>query len=158
MRTASSSRDLTGSRAFPPPRRPPPSSRTCGRRGCSPRASPTRTATRSAGAARSSGSPPGSNVEVIGAQDELRQRAVEGWGEFDGHSPHRPWVDAVKIRCSKCNAVVSRIPDVGNPWLDAGIVPFSTLTDPETGQVSYLTDKRYWREWYPADFITEAFP
>ena len=99
-----------------------------------------------------------SHVEVIGAQDELRQRAVEGWAEFDGHSPHRPWVDAVQIRCSKCNAVVSRIPDVGNPWLDAGIVPFSTLTDPETGQVSYLTDKRYWREWYPADFITEAFP
>ncbi len=99
-----------------------------------------------------------SHVEVLGSQEELHERAVEGWAEFAGHSPHRPWVDAVKIRCSKCNAVVSRIPDVGNPWLDAGIVSFSTLVDPESGQVSYLADRRYWREWYPADFITEAFP
>ena len=40
--------------------------------------------------------------------------------------------------------------DVGNPWLDAGIVPFSTL--------HYRTDPDYWREWFPADFITESFP
>ncbi len=98
------------------------------------------------------------HFDVIGSQEELRARAVEGWAEFAGHSPHKPWIDAVKIRCARCDAVVSRIPDVGNPWLDAGIVPFSTLVDPETGQVSYLTDRRYWREWYPADFITEAFP
>ena len=43
------------------------------------------------------------------------------------HSPHRPWIDDVKIACSKCGETVSRIKDVGNPWLDAGIVPFSTL-------------------------------
>jgi isoleucyl-tRNA synthetase len=88
--------------------------------------------------------------EVIGSEDELRERAVEGWEEFAGHTPHRPWVDAVKIRCSHCGAVVSRIPDVGNPWLDAGIVPFSTLR--------YRHDKSYWREWFPANFITESFP
>jgi isoleucyl-tRNA synthetase len=96
--------------------------------------------------------------EVIGSRDELQARAVEGWEVFDGHSPHRPWVDAVKIRCARCGAVVSRIADVGNPWLDAGIVPFSTLVDPATGRVSYLDDQRYWRDWFPADFITEAFP
>ena len=39
---------------------------------------------------------------------------------------------------------------MGNPWLDAGIVPFSTL--------HYRHDRDYWREWYPADFITESFP
>ncbi len=27
---------------------------------------------------------------------------MEGWDEFEGHTPHRPWVDAVKVRCSKC--------------------------------------------------------
>ncbi|MDR7482767.1 MAG: isoleucine--tRNA ligase [Armatimonadota bacterium] len=96
--------------------------------------------------------------EVLGSREELRARAVEGWEVFDGHSPHRPWVDAVKIRCRACGAVVARIPDVGNPWLDAGIVPFSTLIDPATGDVSYLGDRRYWREWFPFDFITEAFP
>jgi isoleucyl-tRNA synthetase len=53
---------------------------------------------------------------------------------------------------------MARIPDVGNPWLDAGIVSFSTQIDPKTHKVSYATDKKYWREWFPADFITESFP
>ncbi len=88
--------------------------------------------------------------EVIGSETELQARAVEGWEAFDGHTPHRPWVDAVKIACSKCGKVVSRIKDVGNPWLDAGIVPYSTL--------DYRHNRDYWREWFPADFITESFP
>ena len=88
--------------------------------------------------------------EVIGSEHELKERAVSGWEEFEGHSPHRPWVDAVKIRCKSCGAEVSRIKDVGNPWLDAGIVPFSTL--------HYRTDRDYWRQWFPADFVTESFP
>jgi isoleucyl-tRNA synthetase len=88
--------------------------------------------------------------EVIGSKEELRERAVAGWEEFEGHSPHRPWVDAVKIKCATCDAVLSRIEDVGNPWLDAGIVSFSTLR--------YHTDKSYWKQWFPADFITESFP
>ena len=86
---------------------------------------------------------------VIGSETELRERAVVGWNEFEGHTPHRPWIDMVKIKCSECDSVVSRIPDVGNPWLDAGIVPFSTL--------HYRDDRDYWQEWYPADFITEGF-
>jgi len=90
------------------------------------------------------------SFEVIGSEVELKERAVEGWGQFEGHSPHRPWVDAVKIRCRQCGATVSRIPDVGNPWLDAGIVPFSTL--------NYRHDRAYWEQWFPADFITESFP
>ena len=88
--------------------------------------------------------------EVIGSEHELRSRAVEGWDTFEGHTPHRPWIDAVKIRCQKCGAVVSRILDVGNPWLDAGIVPYSTMF--------YRQDPAKWRDWFPADFITEAFP
>ncbi len=88
--------------------------------------------------------------EVIGSETELKERAVEGWDRFEGHTPHRPWVDEVKIACSKCGAVVSRIKDVGNPWLDAGIVPYSTL--------DYRHHRDYWQEWFPADFITESFP
>jgi isoleucyl-tRNA synthetase len=90
------------------------------------------------------------HFEVIGSEVELKERAVEGWGEFEGHSPHRPWIDAVKIRCPECGSLVSRIPDVGNPWLDAGIVALSTL--------NYRHDRRYWEKWYPADFISESFP
>ena len=88
--------------------------------------------------------------DVIGSEQELKERAIAGWEEFEGHTPHRPWIDAVKIRCEQCGAVASRIPDVGNPWLDAGIVPFSTLR--------YRHDRAYWQEWFPVDFITESFP
>jgi isoleucyl-tRNA synthetase len=88
--------------------------------------------------------------EVIGGREELHERAVEGWERFEGHSPHRPWVDAIKIACGGCGKPISRIPDVGNPWLDAGIVPFSTL--------HYHTDPEYWRRWFPGNFITESFP
>jgi isoleucyl-tRNA synthetase len=89
-------------------------------------------------------------VNVIGSLEELSQRAVEGWQTFEGHTPHRPYVDAVKIKCSGCGATLSRIADVGNPWLDAGIVPFSTM--------HYRSDPEYWSRWFPADFVTESFP
>jgi len=88
--------------------------------------------------------------EVIGSRAELKERAVAGWDAFEGHTPHRPWVDRVKIRNPKTGNLMSRIPDVGNPWLDAGIVAFSTM--------KYNTDRAYWRKWYPTDFITESFP
>jgi isoleucyl-tRNA synthetase len=90
------------------------------------------------------------DFEVIGSREELKERAVEGWDTFEGHSAHRPWVDQVKIRNPKTGNLMSRIPDVGNPWLDAGIVPFSTM--------KYNTDRAYWEKWFPADFITECFP
>jgi isoleucyl-tRNA synthetase len=88
--------------------------------------------------------------DVVGGRIELRERAVAGWDEFEGHTPHRPWIDAVKIACPSCGAPVDRILDVGNPWLDAGIVPFSTL--------HYREDPESWAKWFPADFITESFP
>jgi isoleucyl-tRNA synthetase len=98
------------------------------------------------------------HFEVIGSKKELEERAIEGWSDFAGHTPHRPWVDKVKIKCSQCGATVSRVKDVGNPWLDAGIVPFSTLTDPKEQELSYQADKKYWREWFPVKFICESFP
>lgn len=90
------------------------------------------------------------HFEVIGGREELQERASEGWEQFEGHSPHRPWVDAVKIRCAKCGGRASRVPDVGNPWLDAGIVPYSTM--------QYNTDRAYWEKWFPADLVLECFP
>ncbi len=98
------------------------------------------------------------HFDVIGSKEELKERAVAGWKEFSGHSPHKPYIDEVKIKCSKCDAIVSRLDDVGNVWLDAGIVPFSTYIDPQTKKLSYTTDKNYWKKWFPASFITESFP
>ncbi len=88
--------------------------------------------------------------EVIESLEELKERAVEGWDELEGNTPHRPWIDKVKIRNPRTGNLMRRIPDVGNPWLDAGIVPFSTL--------EYRTNRERWKQFYPADFVTECFP
>ena len=78
-------------------------------------------------------------------------------------------MDAVTIACSSCGNDVGRIPEVGDAWLDAGIVPFSTLgwNNPEwiehgyaTGAASGLSDAdlpdhAYWEQWFPADWISE---
>ena len=90
------------------------------------------------------------HFEVIGSETELEERAIEGWSDFKGHSPHRPWIDNVKIDCPKCDEMVPRIRDVGNPWLDAGIVPYSTI--------GYRDDRDHWKDWFPADWISESFP
>ncbi len=87
---------------------------------------------------------------VVGDDGDLKEQAVAGYDEFAGHTPHRPWIDSVKLECEKCGSHMTRIADVGNPWLDAGIVSFSTLR--------YRQNPEYWRKWYPADWISESFP
>ncbi|NUT54482.1 MAG: class I tRNA ligase family protein, partial [Thermoleophilia bacterium] len=81
----------------------------------------------------------------------------------------RPWIDDVPIACESCGEEVRRIPEVGDVWLDAGIVPFSTLgwQSPEripegfgTGAAKGLTtadlpDHEYWEQWFPADWVSE---
>jgi isoleucyl-tRNA synthetase len=88
--------------------------------------------------------------DVIGGEDELKARAVAGWAVFQGHTPHRPWIDAVQIQCPQCGALMTRIKDVGNPWLDAGIVAYSTL--------DYRFHRDYWHQWFPANLICESLP
>lgn len=90
------------------------------------------------------------DFDVIGSLAELKERAVEGWNDFQGHTPHKPWIDGVKIKSQKTGAVLNRVPDVGNPWLDAGIVSFSTM--------GFNSHPELWNKWYPADLVTECFP
>ena len=90
------------------------------------------------------------HFHVIGDDEELEERAIEGYEDLKGHTPHRPFIDGIVIACDKCGDKMRRIPDVGNPWLDAGIVPFSTL--------SYRVDPEFWENWYPAHWISESFP
>ena len=87
---------------------------------------------------------------VIGGEKELQQKATQGWETYQGHSPHRPYIDAVKIPCEKCGAPAQRVEDVGNPWLDAGVVPFSTA--------GFSADVQAWENWFPADLVIECFP
>jgi isoleucyl-tRNA synthetase len=87
------------------------------------------------------------HIEVVGSKKELKKKAVNPKLVDSLPELHRPWVDEIKIRCPKCKAVVERVKEVGDCWLDAGIVPFSTL--------KYFSDKKYWKQWFPADFISE---
>ncbi len=90
------------------------------------------------------------HFHVVGDDEELEKRAIEGYESLKGHTPHRPFIDEVVLACDKCGSRMTRVPDVGNPWLDAGIVPFSTL--------DYRVDSEYWEKWYPAHWISESFP
>ena len=107
------------------------------------------------------------HLSVVGSLAELRERAVSGLDQLQ--ELHRPWVDEVVIACESCGAEVRRVPEVGDVWLDAGIVPFSTLgwrneTWIDGGYATGasrrlsnapLPDHAYWEKWFPADWVTE---
>jgi isoleucyl-tRNA synthetase len=107
------------------------------------------------------------HLNVLGSKAELEERALGGLDQLE--ELRRPWIDEVPIRCEKCDAEVRRIAEVGDVWLDAGIVPFSTLgwenpaLVPEgyaTGAAKGLTtadlhDQAYWEQWFPADWVSE---
>ena len=107
------------------------------------------------------------HVNVVGSKAELLERATGPVDELP--ELRRPWIDAIRIRCQECGNDVERIAEVGDVWLDAGIVPFSTLgwESPEyvpegyaTGAANGLTradlpDHAYWEEWFPADWVSE---
>jgi isoleucyl-tRNA synthetase len=110
---------------------------------------------------------PCGHLNVISSRAELAERAT---GSLDGLAElRRPWIDDIQIRCESCDAPVRRIEEVGDVWLDAGIVPFSTLgwqndhwipQGYATGAAAGLTtadlpDHAYWEEWFPADWVSE---
>jgi isoleucyl-tRNA synthetase len=108
------------------------------------------------------------HMTVIGSKAELAERATSGLEQLQ--ELHRPWIDRVRIRCEACgDEEVERITEVGDVWLDAGIVPFSTLgwESPAWREGGYATgasaglsgadlpDHAYWEEWFPADWVSE---
>jgi isoleucyl-tRNA synthetase len=107
------------------------------------------------------------HLNVIGSKAELEERAVEGLEQLQ--ELHRPWIDRVLVRCESCGEPVRRVKEVGDVWLDAGIVPFATLgwQNPEWVPGGYATgasrglsnadlpDHAYWEKWFPADWVSE---
>ena len=80
------------------------------------------------------------HLTVIGSMDQLRERALDPEKVDALPELHRPWIDDVDIHCEKCNKPVTRVAEVGDCWLDAGIVPYSTtgfFDDPEKFERSY---------------------
>lgn len=84
-------------------------------------------------------------LTVIGSKAELL--ALGGEAAESLPELHRPWIDAVTIKCPHCGKAVSRIPEVGDVWLDAGIVPYSTL--------GYFSDRGEWEQNFPAEWVIE---
>ena len=87
------------------------------------------------------------HTTVVGSREELRELAVDPEKVDALPELHRPWVDEIQIKCPHCGKPVSRVSEIGDVWLDAGIVPFSTL--------GYFRDKEEWKKNYPAEWVTE---
>ena len=62
---------------------------------------------------------------------------------------HRPYIDAVTIKCPKCGKEMHRVPEVIDCWFDSGSMPFAQHHYPFENQE--LFEKQF-----PADFISEA--
>ena len=62
---------------------------------------------------------------------------------------HRPFIDAVTIKCPKCGKEMHRVPEVIDCWFDSGSMPFAQHHYP-------FENEKLFKEQYPADFISEA--
>ncbi len=62
---------------------------------------------------------------------------------------HRPFIDAVTIKCPKCGKQMKRVPEVIDCWFDSGAMPFAQHHYP-------FENKELFEAQFPADFISEA--
>ena len=62
---------------------------------------------------------------------------------------HRPYIDAVTIKCPKCGKEMHRVPEVIDCWFDSGSMPFAQHHYP-------FENKELFEQQFPADFISEA--
>ena len=88
------------------------------------------------------------HMEMIGSREELKEKAIE---EVDIKTIdlHRPFVDDIHIKCSKCGKTMSRCEEVIDCWFDSGSMPFSQYHYP-------FENKELWKSQFPADFISEG--
>ena len=62
---------------------------------------------------------------------------------------HRPYIDAVTIKCPECGKQMKRVPEVIDCWFDSGSMPFAQHHYP-------FENKELFEAQFPADFISEA--
>ena len=62
---------------------------------------------------------------------------------------HRPYIDAVTIRCPQCGKEMHRVPEVIDCWFDSGAMPFAQHHYP-------FENKEVFEQQFPAQFISEA--
>ncbi len=86
---------------------------------------------------------------AIGSLTELSEKAGR---DVTGVDPHRPAIDDVRIRCSRCDEEAERVPEVIDTWYDSGAMPFAQWGyHPDLGR-----GLEPFQQKFPADFISEA--
>ena len=87
------------------------------------------------------------HTEVIGSREELVEKSIE---KIDSSIElHRPFIDDVHIKCSKCGGTMNRVTDVLDCWFDSGAMPFAQYHYP-------FENKELFESQFPADFIAEG--
>ena len=87
------------------------------------------------------------HLHVIGSIAELREMAVQDPGP--DIELHRPFIDAVTIRCPECGGEMHRVKEVIDCWYDSGSMPFAQWHYP-------FENRELFEKCFPADFISEA--
>ena len=82
----------------------------------------------------------------IGSIAELKEMSDNCPDEIE---LHRPYIDAVTIKCDKCGKQMKRVSEVIDCWFDSGAMPFAQWHYP-------FENKEIFEENFPANFISEA--
>ena len=85
--------------------------------------------------------------ECIGSRAELAEKS--GDPEAAQVELHRPYIDAVTIKCPDCGKEMHRVPEVIDCWFDSGAMPFAQHHYP-------FENKEVFEQQFPAKFISEA--
>ena len=88
------------------------------------------------------------HFDVIGSIAELKEKSLEEIKDEE-LDLHRPYVDNIHIRCSKCGKVMNREKDVMDVWFDSGSMPYAQYHYP-------FENKELFEKQFPADFIAEG--
>ena len=86
------------------------------------------------------------HMHSIGSIEELKEMSHNCPDEIE---LHRPYIDAVTIRCPRCGGEMHRVPEVIDCWFDSGAMPFAQHHYP-------FENKELFEQQFPADFISEA--
>ena len=85
--------------------------------------------------------------ECIGSRAELAEKS--GNPDAAQVELHRPYIDAVTIKCPDCGKEMHRVPEVIDCWFDSGATPFAQHHYP-------FENKEVFEQQFPAKFISEA--
>ena len=83
---------------------------------------------------------------AIGSIEELKSMSDNCPDDIE---LHRPFIDAVTIKCPHCGKQMQRVPEVIDCWFDSGAMPFAQWHYP-------FENKEIFEDNFPADFISEA--